>query len=124
MARPPRWALFDLGGPGDNEDGQIGLIRTNIAKHIQTSGTREIEVENHEVVRLIGCEALRFGSIANGPHRKLLLLKPLAEELREGRVSFRDKNTHGRTLGGKIPRKGVKLVWAREGGLSRNVARL
>jgi hypothetical protein len=99
-------ALFDLGSSGNDEDGQIGLLRTNAPEHVQCCSAREIEVENQEVVGLIGDQPLSFGSIANHADGKLLLPKPLAEELREGRVIFRDKDTHEHTLGGKYLGRG------------------
>jgi hypothetical protein len=91
-------AIFERGRSGHDQDRQLGFLRPDIAKHLQTCGTREIQVENHEVARLVGGKAFRFDSIGNYADCELLLLKALAEELRQSGIIFRDKNSHWLTL--------------------------
>lgn len=77
-----------------DQDGQIGLSRTNPAKNVQTVLALEIQVEQDKIVRLVDGQPLSFRLAGNDLNREMFLLQPLMEKIRQRRVIFREKNAH------------------------------
>src|SRR6266581_680936 len=90
----PADALLDHAGAGHDDHRQIRPPGANPAKDIQPADSREIEIQNHEIVCRIGSQLLRLRPIRNNVHRELLLLEPLVQKFRKRRVIFGDKNAH------------------------------
>src|SRR6266404_9903785 len=87
-------ALFHHAGAGHHNDRQVGPLGTNPAQDIQPAGSRQIEVQEHEVVGLVGHQSLRLRPARNHLNSELLLLQPLMQKFRKRRVIFGDKNAH------------------------------
>jgi hypothetical protein len=75
---------------------------------LQAAVIRKIQIENRQIVWLVGSQLFRFPSIGHHVYGELLLLKPLTQQFRQRRVIFCHKNAHRLTRttqileGGKI----------------------
>ena len=99
-------ALFGKTRRGNHEDGKIGVLGANVAENLQAAFDGRIEIQNDEVVRLVGSETLGFPPVRDHLYGKLLLLQPMMEKLRQRRVVFSDKNAHATHR--KIDLEGVR----------------
>src|SRR6266581_968812 len=90
----PADALLHHAGAGHDNHGQIRPPGANSAKDIQPADSRQIEIQNHEIVCRIGSQLLRLHPIRNNVYRELLLLQPQVQKFRKRRVIFGDKNAH------------------------------
>jgi hypothetical protein len=75
-----------------------------VAKNVQAAFRGQIEIQDYEVVRLVGSKTLGFLSLRDHVYRELFLLQPLMEKLRQRRVIFSDKNAHRQTPDDKFGR--------------------
>jgi hypothetical protein len=66
----------------------------NQPQNIQFVGSGQIQVQEHEVVRLVANQTLRLFSVGNYLYGKLLLFQLLVQKLGQRRVIFSDKNAH------------------------------
>src|SRR5712692_256423 len=87
-------ALFHHAGAGHNDHRQVRPFGANPAQDIQPAGSRQIEIQDYEIVTLVGSKLLRLRPIRNHLYRELLLLEPLVQKFRKRRVIFSDKNAH------------------------------
>src|SRR6267378_7187514 len=90
----PTDALLNHAGARHDNHGQIRPFGANSAQDVQPAGSRQIEIQDHEIVRLVGSQLLRLRSTGNHLYRELLLLQPLVQKFRQRRVIFSDKNAH------------------------------
>ena len=94
----PANALFDHAGVRHDYHRQIRPFGANSAQDIQPAGSRQIEIQNHEIVCLVGSQLLRLRSIGDHLYCELLLFQPLMQKFSKRRVIFSDKNAHRFTL--------------------------
>jgi hypothetical protein len=78
----------------NHENGQVGFLRTNVAKNVEAGFGRQIEIQNYKIVRLVRRKTLGFPTVRDHMYGELFLLQPLMEKLRQRRVIFSDKNAH------------------------------
>src|SRR5712692_9611696 len=90
----PADALLDHTRAGHDYHRQIRPFGANPAQNIQPAGSRQIEIQDYQVVALVGSKLLRLRPIRNHLYRELLLLEPLVQKFRKRRVIFSDKNAH------------------------------
>jgi hypothetical protein len=90
----PANTLFDHAGARHDYHRQIRPFGANSAQDVQPAGSRQIEIQDHEIVMLVGSQLLRLRSIGNHLYRELLLFQPLVQKFRQRRIIFSDKNAH------------------------------
>jgi len=90
----PANAFFDHAGARHDYYRQIRPFGANSAQDVQPTGSRQIEIQDHEIVCFVGSQLLRLRSTGNHLYRELLLFQPLVQKFRQRRVIFSDKNAH------------------------------
>src|SRR5260370_10252096 len=90
---------------------------------MQPGNSRQIEIQDHQIVALVGSQLFRLRPARNHLHSELLLLQALAQEFRKRRVIFSDKNAHRLTQNTWIV-EGVHRVWTECGRVSRHCERV
>jgi len=71
--------------------GKFGLFGANFAQDVQPAGSRQIEIQDHEIVWPGRRPLLRFRSVGDHLYSKLLLFQPLMQKFCKRRVIFSDK---------------------------------
>jgi len=74
-------ALLHHAGGGHDDHRQIRPLRANPTQDIQPAGSRQIEVQEHEIVGLVGSQLFRLRPARNHVYGELLLLQPLVPEI-------------------------------------------
>src|SRR6202030_2979946 len=69
-------AIFREARCRDPKDPQIRLLRTNVAKNIESALRGQIEIQNDEIVRLVKSQTLGFPTVRNHLYGELFLLQP------------------------------------------------
>src|SRR6266446_660793 len=90
----PTDALLNHARACHDDHRQIRPFGANPAQDIEPVNSGQIEIQDHEIVRLVGSQLLRLHSIGNHLYCELLLLQPLVQKFRKRRVIFSDKNAH------------------------------
>jgi hypothetical protein len=88
----------------DHQDGQVRLLRANVAQKFEAGLCRKIEIQYDEIVRLVRSQTLGFPAVRDHLHGKLFLLQPLMEKFRQRCVMLSDKNAHWHTPNSKFER--------------------
>jgi hypothetical protein len=90
----PANALFAHAGAGHDYHRRIRPFGANSTQDIPPAGSRQIEIQDHEIVRMVEGQLMHLRSIGDYLYGELLLFQPLVQKFRQRRIIFSDKNAH------------------------------